>query len=138
MYNFRIVYFEKLVVEVYSQKDRNSTELVGEIRIPLLNIGFPLWYNITKSNASQHFDGRILIGLSTADGVDEEFTTTGYLNFNQLHPDHFFIEYSPLFLTFNWSPLSLIGMCSLPGPSQNEVVHDRYENVEVMNTKAKP
>jgi hypothetical protein len=132
----RSAYFEKLIIEVHSYKDKNTSTCIGEFRVPLLNIGSPQWYKICSRSAhhENYKEGYILLGLALSEDIRDEFSTTNYMPLNKAVPENFFVLHSPMFLTFGWSPLALVGMFNLPGPITGEVIHDRHENVEVSLT----
>lgn len=125
--NNRPAFFENLRVEV-TQHDRNNTEVLGECRVQLLNIGSPAVYDLYSNDGM--FRGKILLGLSVTEDPYGESRLVGHLQLRELLSEAQ-IQFTHIFLDIHWAPLALVGQSNLPGPSCREVVLDKHDYVEV-------
>lgn len=156
--NNRPLFLEYLYINLYIVHDKNSYDLIGETRVLLNKIGTPQYYRLLKpevnsltiTSSSSAFSsystslssssnlgpskeiGQLAIALTLFEDNLGEGRTVGYQSLHE-EMSNKMIQYAPLFLNFDLSPLSLIGADPLPGPLIGEIILDRHEFVEVIN-----
>lgn len=128
--NKRPLFLEKISIQVYAERGERKSELVGEARVPLFNIGPPQWYKLVPKAEGVSWDAQILTTLSFPQSRLQEFSKIRFLPFAEVL-DISNMQYSPLFLSFGDSALALFGANPLPGPTCGETVLDYHGCVEV-------
>lgn len=134
----RPLFLEYLKIYVHMVLEKNNTEVIGETRVSLSNLGTPQWYKLLKSEGNAHSSafspskdaGLILLALTLTEDSHGEGRIVGYRSLQEELMNKR-IQSASLFLNFDLSPLSLIGADPLPGPIVGEVILDRHETVEV-------
>ena len=129
----RPVFLESLKVQVMWLNEKNVPEPIAEARIPLSNIGPPQWYRLINpdpSFAPSGDAGLLLCALTLTEDTLGEGRIVGFMPLTEALPPNK-PQHAPLYLNFEWSPVSLIGAHPLPGPLAGEILLDRHEHVEV-------
>jgi hypothetical protein len=131
----RPVFLDSLKIQVMWINEKHSPEPIAEVRIPLSNIGPPQWYRLIKPDSTfgpSGYAGCLLCALTLTEDTLGEGRVVGFLPLTDvLRPNK--PQHAPLYLNFEWSPVSLIGAHPLPGPLCGEILLDRHEHVEVCN-----